>query len=424
MRVWNLTLEDTAGQRIPPGLAMLASARPDSQPDQLCPVAVQADPVNPGRAALSWDNAPSFTGAYTITLYVQGYAPIEFRCDLPDPGSHETHGVPPHPGIDPSPLPKLQGGAFPFPSRADAIAIRTHFQGLWVESKAYSAQYAADYGGTGPIPYFGAALTDFAAAGDLDQICDQLLAAGDRHAMCYLRPGGPGYNEPGQPYGNDQLIPAADMWGANGELMTAVYLPIVDRVIAKGLLPIFVLWGEGQEGLQWIRDHFAFIVQTLGDRIKRGPVLVAFDGVWPAAWSVDDMQTMIPWMRSVLGPDGFLGFFFAADYLWVEDQQDYTKPWMDGLDIVFTSNGTDSATCPSLANKAGYMLPIPNFAAANCFPDQGWHFLFEDCSRGPRVWLEGEYATYQTVRDPWQTWKPFCDQARARCINLGCTAWG
>src|SRR5262249_25052354 len=153
-------------------------------------------------------------------------------------------------------------------------------------------------------------------------------------------------------------------------------------------------------------------------------VLIAFDNVWPdgRGWTVDVMKEMIPWLRGILGDTGYLGFFFARDYLWVEDQSDYTKAWMDGLDLVFTSNGPDSAECPSIPNKRKYMLRDPQFAAAGCFPDQGGHFLFDDCSRGSRVWLEGEYATRQTVFDPNQAWKPFVDARRACCIALGCSA--
>ncbi len=313
---------------------------------------------------------------------------------------------------------ELEPSVPPFPSRLDAISVKVPFQGVYVNSHAFGATYQATYGGNGQIPYYAAALQDFWAAGDGIQVLDQLKDW--PFVMLYCRPGGPGYNEDGQPYGDDQIIPAFDCWGNMD-----VYKQIADTIIERGQKPCYILWGEGQEGYQWIKDNLVSWVEQMRegyDRLRFGPVIVGFDGVWPGSWSVVQMKEMIPRMRSVLGPDAYLGFFFAADYLWVENDQDYTKDWMDGLDIVFTSNGPDSAECPSLANKAGYMVPDPNFST--CQPDQGTHFVLHDNSRGPRVWLEGEWATYQTVRDPDQTWKVPVEAARAQMKILGCKGWG
>jgi hypothetical protein len=321
---------------------------------------------------------------------------------------------------------ELEPSVPPFPSRLDAISVKIPFQGFYVNSNAFSAKYQAQYGGNGQIPFFGAALADFWAAGDGPQVLDQICLpnAPFTHVCHFCSLGGAGYDEPKQPYGNDQIIPDFDCWSN-----MAVYLEIADAIIAKGAKPCYFLDGEGSP--DWLQANFQSWVDQMRqgyDRLRYGPVIVAFDGVWPDSWSVDQMKQMIPWMRGILGNDAYLGFFFAngpgdsGPYLWVENEQDYTQPWMDGLDIVFTSTGTGAADCPSLANKAQYMVPSPNFSS--CQPDQSSPFVFFDCSRGPRVWLLGEYATYQTVRDPNQAWKSICETARERCKALGCLGWG
>lgn len=371
------------------------------------PVALRFDPANPARCQIVFADDETATGGSTLTVWAAGAQAFSAPATIPPlVGNYEGPSI------------ELKAGIPPFPQRLDAISVKVPFQGFYVNSNAFGAKYQAVYGGNGQVPFYAAALQDFWAAGDGLQVLDQLKDWS--HVMLYCRPGGPGYNEDGQPYGNDQIIPAFDCWGNMG-----VYKQIADTIISRNQKPAYIVWGEGQDGYQWIKDNFVSWCAQMRegyDRLRFGPVIVGFDGVWPASWSVDQMKEMIPWMRSVLGNDAYLGFFFAGDYLWVEDRNDYTKDWMDGLDIVFTSNGPDSAECPSLANKARYMIPSPDFST--CQPDQGGSFIFHECSRGPRVWLEGEWATFQTVRDPNQTWKVPVEQARARMQTLGCLGWG
>lgn len=316
---------------------------------------------------------------------------------------------------------ELEAVAVPFPTRQQACTIRTHFQGLWVTSKAFSSKYQSAFGGNGQIPYYGADYVDFAAAGDGDEILDQLKAAGDTHVMLYVRTGGKGYNQNGQPYGDDQIIPAFQSWDNFDE-----FLKITDRVIEREMLPLFVVYAEG-DGLQEVKNNWSELITRLGDRIRRGPILLAWDSLWPGSWSVSDMKEMIPWLRERLGPLGYLAMMFAGGskesaYLWVEDSNDYTKPWMDGLDIVCQTDGTPEVEGVSLANKAGYMLRHPNYRDFR--PDQGTHFIFHDCSRGERYYLVLEWNTYGTVRDPNQTLKPEIDAARERMQIMGYVGWG
>lgn len=395
-----------AVQGLPSGVQLFVHVNDDASPPNEIPgVCVMLDrwvAQMPNEAATPPGNG------LNMLFAAQGFKNFACRMPMPPDNTQIEGGV----------IIEMEPVSVPFPSRAEAIAVKVPFQGFYVNSHAFGAKYQAVYGGNGQVPFYGAALQDFWAAGDGLQVLDQL--SDWSHVMLYCRPGGPGYNEDGQPYGNDQIIPAFDCWGNMG-----VYKGIADAIIERGQKPAYIVWGEGQEGYQWIKNNFVSWVQQMCegyDRLRFGPVIIGFDGVWPASWSVDQMKEMIQWMRSVLGPDAFLGFFFAADYLWVEDENDYSKDWMDGLDIVFTSNGPDSAECPSLANKACYMVPSPTFST--CVPDHKGPFIFHDSSRGPRVWLEGEYATYQTVRDPNQTWKAFCETARLQSAALGCKGWG
>lgn len=110
---WNLTLVGTDGSRIPAGLPMLVSVLRDGESHQTA-AAIWPDPVNPGRAQLIFpDNLPD-GNAFTVTLYVKGYAPLTFRCDYPR-GVYEAVAPPAHPCVDPTPLPGLEPSAIPFP---------------------------------------------------------------------------------------------------------------------------------------------------------------------------------------------------------------------------------------------------------------------------------------------------------------------
>ncbi len=308
------------------------------------------------------------------------------------------------------------------PTRREACSIHTGFQGRYYYSKTYSANYLRYYGGTtGQIPYFGGAYQDFYAVGDGPQILDQIIAAKDTHCMITHGRGGPGYNEANQPYGIDQLIPPANQTDKQ-------FLAMADYVISR-TRPVFLINGEGQPGYNEIKNTFADQIKLLRtgyDRTEYGPCLVVYDGVWPDSWSVDQMMEIIPFMRSVLGDKGYLGFMYAngpngEPYLWVKDQGDYKNPVFDGLDIVVTSSGPTEAECVSMANKAKYMVQNPNYT--ECSPEGG-HFIFYDNSRGERYWGNLEWNTYGTVRDPNQLLKPSIDAARQRMINMNVPIWG
>lgn len=318
----------------------------------------------------------------------------------------------------------------PPPSRDRAIQIREHFQGDWFQSRTYTAAYQAAYPNAidGAIPYFGASLCDYWIVGDGPQILNQLLKADDiTHVQAFLTMGPPGYNEKGQAYGQDQIVKPSNAWGSDWPS----YLAMVDEIIRRGKCPHYVIYAEGDAGYQWTRDNLAEYVQRMQvgyNRLQYGPVSFAFDSVWPDTYSVARMKEAIPFWSSVIRPaGGYLGCWFSGDdresmYLWVEDETDYTKPWMDGLDVVIGTDGPGEADCISMANKARYMVPNPNFD--QCKPDQGGSFLLFDNSQGPRCWLNIEYLTRQCTFDPAQTYKQAVLDARQRMKNLNCLGWG
>lgn len=368
----------------------------------------QIKPAENGRAELEWpDCAPA--GGANASVYVKG-ASWSGRQLIPASGACEGISV------------ELEPSEPPFYSREVRCKSRSHFQGLWVHSNAFGAEYQRRYGGYGTIPYYATDYIDFAAAGDGAQIRQQLKDAGDSHVMLYLRNGGHGYNEPGQPYGDDQLIPAFQSWDRFDE-----WLVMVDDVIRDGFVPEYTLYGEGDDGRQWLWDYLPSLLDRMGDgRIKRGLFTVAFDSVWPGSWSVDDMKKGIPRLRAMLGNDAGLAFWFGkpgnVQYMWVESPDDYKQPWMDGLDVVFTTDGREEAECVSLANKARYLVQNPNFT--ECQPDKPPLFCLVPNSRGERFAAVKEWLTYECTRDPWQVYKPQVDAARARMIAMNWPAWG
>jgi hypothetical protein len=309
------------------------------------------------------------------------------------------------------------------PTRERACSIRVPFQGFYINSPTYGARYQQIYGGPGQVPFFGGAWDAFAAVGEAQSIVDQHKAAGFTHVFVNWGHGGAGYDEPGQPYGANQLIPP-------GNQTPEQFLASVDVVIDSGLVPVFIVNGEGNNlDILATFEGFVATLRTGYDRTAYGPFLVSYDGVWgPSdAWTVDMMTTTIPWMRTIIGPDGYLGFMFANGpagnpYLYVIDEGDYSKPEFDGLDIVFTTTGPPEAEGVSLADKAQYMVRDPNFSEFQ--PSFHGPFIFHDCSRGPRFYLVGETRTYQTVRDPNQQQKSIVAVERARMVTMNYPGWG
>lgn len=310
-----------------------------------------------------------------------------------------------------------------------AIAIKEHFQGDWFQSKTYSDAYQAAYPNAinGAIPYFGASLPDYWMVGDGPQILNQLCQADDAtHVQVFLTMGGTGYNEPGQPYGSDQIVKPSDCWNNWG-----LYTDVIDGVLASGKLPHYTIYAEGDDGWAWTRANLDEYIRrmTVGfNRLAYGPVTFAFDGVWPATYSVDLMKQAIPfWSSRIREAGGYTGCWFSGGsresmYLWVEDEGDYRKDWMDGLDVVVGTDGPGEAACTSMANKARYMVPNPNFG--QCQPDQGGDFILFPNSQGDRVWLNVEYLTRQCVFDPSQAYRQPVLDARQIMKNLNCLGYG
>lgn len=301
----------------------------------------------------------------------------------------------------------LVGGRLSVPTREAACTVRCSFQGLWMQTQRY-----------GPLPWWPAGLTAFEH--ELDAILDQLLAAGDTHCQVDLVWD---YGEPGQPWGSGRLVPSVDL-----RHNLPRYRAIVDRVIDRGLSPIFMMPGEGQEGLRWIFDHFRPVVAALRegyDRTAYGPFWFGYDGTWPAAWTVRDMKRVLPFIRSVIGDRAYFGLMFSTGpagnpYLFVEDQGDYAKPWMQAIDIIMASTHPDQVECPALVNSAQYMLGPALRPGGRCTPD--WHapswLLAPGTPRGPYYWGWIEWNAYEWVRGWVTAEKIAADRARMRSVGI------
>lgn len=391
-------------------------------PDLFPPIDFTVNPTNAQRYDVLVAPPLSGTGA-DVQCLAPGFLPCRQRVVAAD-GNTFPQGLPSEGAWELRAF-NLQPARPAPPVRALACSQRHHFQGGYVNSNRYGAAYQAAYGGPGQIPYFGAAFADFFIVGDGDQVLDQLQGMGDTHVMHYIGHGGPGYNEPGQPYGADQLIQPANCW-----LDPDVMIAATDSIINRGLLPAFALDGEGSP--EWIEQNFEAFVSRMRagyDRLAYGPVNVCFDGVWPASWSVADMQRMIPWMRAVLGPTGYLCFWFGNGparnpYLWVIGELDYQQEWCDGLDMVLTTSGVNEADGVSLANKASYMVANPDYSQFQPSAPSPLGCILVPNSRGERYWGDIEWNTYGTVRDPNQVLKPSIDEARARMQAMKIPCWG
>lgn len=269
--------------------------------------------------------------------------------------------------------------SFKLPTRAQACSLRRHFQGLTVNTSR------------GPLPWFVAGLTSAAFDNERPAILAQLSAAGDTHAQVDVTWS---YDEPGQP------------WAGLGRDLTndlSTYVSIVRQVIASGMIPVYAITGEGSPA--WIQTNLWRLVAALGPQLlQAGPFYVVYDGVWPATWTVANMKQMIPFMRNVIGNDGYLGFMFAngpngSPYVYVESEGDYGQPWMQALDFVMISTGPDQVQCPALVNYMQYLLG-PNLKPQGaCTP--GWRgpwLMAPGTPRGPYFAGVDEFLEYQFVR--------------------------
>lgn len=318
----------------------------------------------------------------------------------------------------------LNGGGSipPAPSRDRRCSIRISFQGLSINSPTYSPRYG------GPLPWFTAALGAMDAVGELESTLNQLQAAGDTHAQADLIFT---YGEAGQPWGTPQLVPDCDL---SNDLPR--YCRIVDAIIARGMIPIFVMPSEGQAGLEWTYNELARIVAALGWRVRYGIFQYAYDGGWPAGWSAAQTRDFIVWQRSIIGDDGCALLYFAngpqgSPYLIVFTEDDYAQPWMQCLDVVLTSTTADQLACPSLPNYAQYMLGSNLTPTLTCAPsfDAPAHIrnvpqgmMHPGTPRGPYYWGIIEWNEYNWVRNRVTAWD--IEVARARAFSVGVRVLG
>lgn len=291
------------------------------------------------------------------------------------------------------------------PTRQQVCEVRHHFQGLTIHSKTY-----------GDLPWFTAALPAMDAVGELQSTLDQLKAAGDTHCQVDFEFN---YGEPGQPWGSPQLVPSRSL---TNDLPT--YCRIVDAVIARNLKPIFVT-PDGD--IAWLHANLQRVVLALGARTAYGPFQLGYDGGWPASWSVADVKALLPWVRSVIGDSAYLAMMFATNggrpYFFVEDEQDFGKPWMQCLDVILQSSGPDQLQCPALVNGAQYMLGPGLTPHETCTP--AWHgpwLLAPGTPRGPYFWAWDEWYEYQWVRN--QVPLATIEADRARALSIGMQGHG
>lgn len=279
--------------------------------------------------------------------------------------------------------------------RMSILNIQDHFQGLNVYSPYFAALSQEQYG-TPYLRWFSAGLGALMAVGDLETVLDQLIAAGDTHCACDLTFS---YGEPGQQWGTPQLVPD---WNMARDV--EAWIPLVDRVIERGLIPIFVMPSEAQDGLQWTYDNFQRIVNRMRkdyDRCEYGIFQFGYDGTWPASWSVAQVKAFMPWARSIVGAKAYLSMMFAngpsgSPYLYVEDEGDYSKSWMQAWDCIQLSTGPDQVQCPALVNYGQYMLGPSLRPHDTCTPQwSGPWIMAPGTPRGPYVYCFREWAEYQ-----------------------------
>lgn len=287
------------------------------------------------------------------------------------------------------------------PTRMEAITTNCPFQGLMVRTKY------------GLLPWWSTVITSF--EDEVESICQQILDGGFSHEIVNVDWD---YGEPGQPYGSGQLVPPRNLLG---DLNT--YCSIVDRVAGAGLIPIYALDGEGSP--DWIRNNLVSLVSALGpERIKYGPFEILYDGVWPAAWSVQTFKETIPWIRSIIGPDAYLGCMFAVGpngnpYFFVEDESDYGKDWMQCLDYVIMSTGPDQIVCPALINGMQYLDGPQIHNTSECIRQfMGPWLMAPGTPRGPYVGGFREWKTYGWVRGWNSSQEISTDRNRAKAIGI------
>jgi len=310
-------------------------------------------------------------------------------------------------------------------SRLEILNIRDHFQGLNILSRYYAEQSEIQYG-TPYLRWFTAGLGAMMAVGDLENVLDQLQAVGDTHAACDL---GYSYGEPGQQWGTPQLVPN---WNCPDYDVEA-WIPLVDTVIDRGLTPIYVMPSEGQDGLAWTYHNFERIVERMRqgyDRVAYGVFQFGYDGTWPASWKVDQVKHFMPWARSVVGENPYLSMMFAngpsgSPYLYVEDESDYHKPWMQAWDCIQLSTQPDQVMCPSLVNYGQYMLGPALKAHGTCTPEwSGPWIMSPGTPRGPYVYCFREWAEYQWTHFDRSFTSESIQGDRARIESIGGIARG
>lgn len=292
-----------------------------------------------------------------------------------------------------------------------------HFQGLTVQTTAFGA-----------LPWYSASLISMDAAGELENVLDHLSAAGDTHVPIDWAWD---YGEAGQPYGTGQIVPPRDLRNDPD-----TYRRIVDRVIQRGFVPMFVFSGEGTDGYNDLMANFEARVDALRvgyDRTAYGPCMVWYDGVWPAAWSVEMMQTFLPKARAILGDGAYLGMMFAGgaaenQYLVVTGIQDYAPSGLiyEHLDIMQCTGSVDQTQGEALGQIATRMLGPAfinnvvgysgeNYPVRTFYPSQG-------CKRGAFFWGWIEYNEYEWVRN--RVSQADIDATRTRLEDCGVSVLG
>jgi hypothetical protein len=218
------------------------------------------------------------------------------------------------------------------------------------------------------------------------------------------------------------------------------FCSVIDQIIPKGKPLIIGLSGEGHEGYDWLMANFAKVIAALRegyDRTRYGVIYITYDGVWPADWTVEMMNTFLPFARQILGPDAVLAMMFAGgpaenQYLVVNGTEDWAEGGVlqQNLDIMHCSGGPSETVGESLGQIASRMLgphfinDVDGYTGLGVDGNEDGHlwYLKVPGPRGPISWGWIEWREYEWVRG-WVSADEI-EQDRMRMRRAGVTNLG
>ncbi len=248
---------------------------------------------------------------------------------------------------------------------------------------------------SGPIPWFEAALCCLSPA-DRQVVYAAKRAENDTHALVFMTAGVPLYPEANQPYVAYQC--------PNYEADPAAFVALVEEVIQAGFVPC-VFFQEDQPVSTRLLPIAIAALKASAKRDLNADVLLVpgFDGVW-YGWLAADI---IAWGRlaAQFAPNGYRAIEHNTAHLPLGNGPADWAPGgpLDAFDVVLSEFDPWAAGTPAgdavwqiAARLLGpaYVRPIDQPRADDPSPP----FYLGLSSRGPRVAVAFEYATYWFVR--------------------------